>query len=702
MKKITFFIISLFCISIFAQNNENNLLESVDWSGLFDGSNNGTNSTVYAVAVSGGNVYVGGSFQMAGGKPANNIARWDGSTWSALGSGTSSTVFGLAVSGSDVYAVGSFNTAGGISARGIAKWNGTSWYALGGGVYNDAKCVTVSGSDVYVGGAFTSASNDGSNFITVNNIAKWNGTSWSALGTGVSGPTGGIVYSMAFANNMLYVGGYITSAGGNSVSCVAKWDGSNWSALGSGVDNVVYGLVMSGTDLFVCGAFSNAGGNTASKIAKWNGSNWSALGSGLLYSTCYSLSMVGNELFAGGDFTTAGGTSASRIAKWDGTSWSAIGSGVNSTVRGFAKSGGVLYVGGSFTTAGGYSANYIAQLGGASSAAAGVGQLISGGGGTVSFNNESNTTAVSINLASGAGSGQVNVLRYDDAPFVPSENIIGNVSNYRWIIESTSLASSFTGTVRFKVSDIPNSGINDPTKVTVYSRPTPGSGSFTALTTNYDSDNGEIVANVTSFSEFAFGSSENPLPVELTSFTASVAESKVILNWQTATEVNNYGFEVQRSVNVADDNWKLNAESWKKVGFVEGHGNSNSIKEYSFTDDISEHLSLYHCSDPSGNLYLTLPKELTLCYRLKQIDIDGKFSYSNEIIVETLHATSLPSKYTLYQNYPNPFNPVTKIRYSITSNVRSETSNKVTTAGTSVKLIVFDILGNEVATLVNE
>jgi hypothetical protein len=655
MKTMTFFILSLFWITIYSQNNETNPLESVDWSGLFDGSYNGTNSTVYAIAVSGSNVYVGGSFQTAGGKSANNIAKWDGSTWSALGSGTSSTVFGLAVSGTDVYAVGSFNTVGGISARGIAKWNGSSWSSLGGGVYNDAKCVTVSGSNVYVGGGFSSASNDGSNFITVNNIAKWDGTSWSALGTGVND----MIYSIVVVNEIVYAGGKFTSAGGNTASCIAKWNGTNWSSLGTGMNNWVYSLSASGNNIFAGGIFSTAGGNSASKIAKWNGSTWSALGSGV-NGDVNCISLIGEELFAGGTFTTAGGISASRIAKWDGTSWSAIGSGLNSTARGFARSGGVLYVGGSFSTAGGNSANYIAQLGGASSAAAGVGQLISGGGGTVSFNNENNTTTVSINLASGAGTGQVDVFRYDDAPVILSENIIGNVSNYRWIIESTSLASNFTGTVRFKVSDIPNSGINDPTKITVYSRPTPGSGSFTALTTNYDSDNGEIVANVTSFSEFAFGSSENPLPVELTTFTASLSEGKVFLNWQTATEINNYGFDVERTL--------VSSSEWAKIGFVAGHGNSNSLKEYSFIDEPK-----------LDNNYL---------YRLKQIDTDGKFTYSNEISVETYRGKSLPTEYALYDNYPNPFNPTTNIRYQLPADGK-------------VKLTVYDILGNEVAILIN-
>jgi len=157
------------------------------------------------------------------------------------------------------------------------------------------------------------------------------------------------------------------------------------------------------------------------------------------------------------------------------------------------------------------------------------------------------------------------------------------------------------------------------------------------------------------------------LPVELNVFTASLLEEKVILNWQTATEVNNYGFQVERQK-------EKGVSEWEVVGFVEGHGNSNSPKDYTFTDNI-----------------LNLNLNLNLNYRLKQIDFDGNCEYSDEIAVEL---AELVEEYKLEQNYPNPFNPSTTISYSIPNNVKSETSN--------VKLVVYDILGNEVATLVNE
>jgi len=161
-----------------------------------------------------------------------------------------------------------------------------------------------------------------------------------------------------------------------------------------------------------------------------------------------------------------------------------------------------------------------------------------------------------------------------------------------------------------------------------------------------------------------------PLPVELTSFSASVSGSTVKLNWQTATEVNNYGFEIQR----LKDSKIEGLKDWEKVGFVAGNGNSNSEKSYSFTDDLT----------------LNLNHTLKAQYRLKQIDNDGQFDYSKVIEV----TINKPDEFTLEQNYPNPFNPITKIRYGVPSNVKGEMSK--------VTLKIYDILGNEVATLVNE
>lgn len=151
----------------------------------------------------------------------------------------------------------------------------------------------------------------------------------------------------------------------------------------------------------------------------------------------------------------------------------------------------------------------------------------------------------------------------------------------------------------------------------------------------------------------------DPLPVELSSFEAIQTEKGILLKWRTETEVNNYGFDVERA---KESNGKI--QVWNKIGFVEGHGNSNVSKNYSFTDNPGTGSKCY--------------------YRLKQIDSDGQFKYSDVISIEL----KIPDRFMLYQNFPNPFNPATSITYNLP-------------ADEFVSVKIFDVLGDEVATLVN-
>jgi hypothetical protein len=149
-------------------------------------------------------------------------------------------------------------------------------------------------------------------------------------------------------------------------------------------------------------------------------------------------------------------------------------------------------------------------------------------------------------------------------------------------------------------------------------------------------------------------SNNDPLPVELNSFTASENNNSVELKWSTSTEVNNYGFSVERRVK--------NSE-WGAVGFVQGSGNSSSLKEYSFKD-----LNL-----KAGDYQ----------YRLKQIDNDGKYEYSK--VIEVTLNNQLKT-FQLFQNYPNPFNPATTIKFAVPKS-------------TQVNLSVYNVLGEVVAVL---
>jgi hypothetical protein len=141
------------------------------------------------------------------------VAKWSGSSWSALDSGMDDKVYALAVSGSNLYAGGGFTTAGGSAANFIAKWDGSRWSALGFGMDNDVFALAVSGSDLYAAGNFTMAGTGDANCI-----AKWNGSSWSPLGSGTDRP----VYALAVSDSDLYAGGDFTTAGGKVSGYAAR------------------------------------------------------------------------------------------------------------------------------------------------------------------------------------------------------------------------------------------------------------------------------------------------------------------------------------------------------------------------------------------------------------------------------------------------------------------------------------------------
>jgi len=237
---------------------------------------NGVDGPVYALAVADGNLYVGGRFATAGGVLANNIAKWNGSGWSALGSGVDDYVYALAVDGGNLYVGGNFTTAGGVSANHIARWDGSDWLALGSGMasgYPSIDALVLDGSgNLYVGGHFYTAGG-----VPANHIAIWNGSSWKALGGGIAGPNPHetTVYALAVSagGSNVYAGGNFTTAGGMSANCIALWNGSHWSALGSGMGGSVPridALAVDGSgDVYAGGGFTTAGGKVSTRFAHW-------------------------------------------------------------------------------------------------------------------------------------------------------------------------------------------------------------------------------------------------------------------------------------------------------------------------------------------------------------------------------------------------------------------------------------------------
>lgn len=331
---------------------------------------------------SGPALYVGGAFSLAGGAPAESIARWDGESWSGVGGGVDGDVRSLLVhddgsgNGPELYAGGFFTHAGGAPALHIAKWNGTRWAPLGSGTNDFIRCMKLhddgssGGLALYVGGKFTMAGG-----APASRIARWDGTAWSPLGPGLLGT----VFALETFDEGSGAGPELFAAGAfvNPANHVAKWNGTSWTWLGMGVAGDVNALATfddglgGGPALYAGGQFMTAGGAPASSLATWDGSQWSEVGGGLnsLVDTLEVLkdpSDASPALFVGGEFHTAGGIPILHIARWDGSTWSPLGSGMNSTVRtiaSFDDGTGVpaLYAGGYFQLAGGFSARYLAR-----------------------------------------------------------------------------------------------------------------------------------------------------------------------------------------------------------------------------------------------------------------------------------------------------------------------------------------------------
>ena len=217
----------------------------------------------------------GGAFRIAGSKSATNIAMYDleNASWSALGSGMSAV---NGVTGSVIYAL----------------------------------AVLPSG-ELVAGGNFAIAGG-----VAANNIARWNGTAWSALGSGLNG----FVHALSILpNGDLLVGGRFTSAGAESANYIARWNGAAWSAFGSGMSSHVFALLtLPGGDVIAGGAFTAAGGVPAASIVRWNGTAWSALGPGFNGAVHAIINQPNGDIIAGGSFTTTGTRTVNRIARWDG------------------------------------------------------------------------------------------------------------------------------------------------------------------------------------------------------------------------------------------------------------------------------------------------------------------------------------------------------------------------------------------------
>ncbi len=293
-------------------------------------------------------LYAGGSFGAAGARVANRLARFDGREWLPVGEGLSrdpalplsAFVKALLVhddgNGPVLFVGGRFGRAGALPVANIARWDGSRFSALGAGTNGEVRALAVyddgSGPALFAGGNFSRA--DG---LRAFNVARWDGAAWSPLRAGV----GWTVHALAAFDDgtgpALYVAGEFRDAGGVRADRIARFDGTEWSALpAGGFDGDVLSLAVlddgSGPALFAGGRFSLAGGVAAQNVARLGPDGWAPLGSGANGEVSVLLPLrVGPRvlLAAGGRFASAGGAETGCVATWDGSAWSPLGIGLS-------------------------------------------------------------------------------------------------------------------------------------------------------------------------------------------------------------------------------------------------------------------------------------------------------------------------------------------------------------------------------------
>ncbi|MBS1911411.1 MAG: hypothetical protein JST22_05445 [Bacteroidetes bacterium] len=356
----------------------------------------------------------------------------------------------------DLYVGGDFSHIGGISANRIARWDGTSWMPVGTGIpAGTVYAIAFSGGDVIVGGHFRGAGD-----VKATNIARFSGNTWLAFGDITKEGLDSTVLAIAVKGNDIYVGGNFTYAGNQDVmNYIAVWDVADTVFLPlddgtrRGMDGGVTTMAFVEDDLYVGGWFTKAGGTNASRIARWNGTAWSSLTSGLgaqgFAPFVTALAVHDTAIFVAGTFTFAGGKPMKNIAQWStqSSAWYTVGgSGPDSgSIRVAVSPAGTLFVSGLFRNVGSIPAARIAQWNPATGWAP-LGSGLDGPGLSLAATDQH--LWVGGMFANAGGKSSPNLARWT---YQPSSGVDEHRSHERMVAEASFLPNPVAGAGRLSV-----------------------------------------------------------------------------------------------------------------------------------------------------------------------------------------------------------------------------------------------------------
>jgi hypothetical protein len=543
------------------------------------------------------------------------------------------------------------------------------WQPLGSGMNNRVNALTDFDGELIAGGFFQTAGG-----VNVNSIAAWNGYSnaWTSMGQGLDSVPYGQVHSLVVAHlnavtTALFAGGTFDKAGGDTAAKnIAQWDGNSWTPLGYGLDGGVNAIVsLNIPQLIAGGSFTSVRfGVPARYIAQWNGSSWDSLPGGVFSDVIITLIDYNGNLIAGGAFTHVGGASVNYIAQWNGSYWTPLGSGMDNLVQTLMIYDGELIAGGLFTHAGGVSANHVARWNGSSWAPL--------GSGLPDIPNA--LTEFHDNLIAGTLSGSsYYIYKWDGSSWSPFG---GGANNNVYALYGSDFAlyaeGQFTSVGGINANHIAKwiepgnvikhkNTLNKP--IISHESELDSIILYYLFGGGYDNNSSLYITDV----NVTIDSVTYPRDSDLEFYLIHQSVTDTIIYQNGGNGANFIGTTLNDSASIL-----ISSGTAPFTG---------SYKPY-------KPLSQFNGLDPGGNWILKVyDKGTGNTGTLEAWSLNISYGV-NPIGIKPV-SSDVPKSFNLMQNYPNPFNPSTKIKFSVSK-------------AAFTKLIIYDVLGREITTLVNE